>query len=547
MITRGEDQSYDAGTKGAWEAGPAPRRAKSHRERSPRHSGAHPARALAVATATATLAMASWLPGLANATPLAANPLAANPLAANPPAAPATPTPPTPADAAAQAAAAAQVAAAIKNVPLPPIPKVDRSLTEGQDPAALLARAIGLLTAGEKALPLEASLSGLRSGVTTQTVLANQASAVAAAADERGAKAAIRAGQLNASAQSLDGALRQATLTMYMSGRRTARPNLQAGNGDTVMAAVIGEQVALSPQGILGERRRAASEAVQAAAVARSEQATADAAAARAQQASSAAATEADALQGQLATLGAATAQTLQAESTAVSQNAGRSLATPTAFQFTPAAPLPPPVATSAVALTWLFSELGKSYVWGATGPDTFDCSGLTQFVWNKAGITTPRVAIDQDAWAVPVPLADIRPGDLAFFGADVHHMGMYIGGGLMINAPHTGDVVRVAPIWWSDLVGFGRPHSVDVPVPSRAPILPSTPNLVLPSLGVVPSQTAPPVGAAPITEPSPTKVPPLPTSTTVPSTSTTPSTPTSPVGSTPSSTTTPTRLLTGQ
>jgi len=537
VITRGEDRGYDAGAKGAGGASPAPWKAKSHQGRSPRQTGGHPGRALALATATLTLAMASWLPGLANAIPLAANP----------PAAPATPNPPTPADAATQAAAAAQVAAAIKNVPLPPIPKVDRSLTEGQDPAALLARAIGLLTAGEKAMPLEASLSGLRSGVTTQTVLANQASALAAAADERGAKAALRAGQLNASAQSLDGALRQATLTMYMSGRRTARPNLQGGDGDTVMAAVIGEQVALSPQGILGERRRAASEAVQAAAVARSEQATADAAAARAQQASSAAATEADALQGKLATLGAATAQTLQAESTAVSQIAGRSLATPTAFQFTPAAPLPPPVATSAVALTWLFSELGKAYVWGATGPDTFDCSGLTQFVWDKAGITTPRVAIDQDAWAVPVPLADIRPGDLAFFGADVHHMGMYIGGGLMINAPHTGDVVRVSPIWWSDLVGFGRPHSVDVPVPSRAPILPSTPNFVLPSLGVVPSQTAPPVGAAPITEPSPTRVPPQPTSTTPPSTSTTPSTPTTSAGSTPSSTTTPTRLPTGR
>ncbi|MDQ2725489.1 MAG: NlpC/P60 family protein, partial [Actinomycetota bacterium] len=140
-------------------------------------------------------------------------------------------------------------------------------------------------------------------------------------------------------------------------------------------------------------------------------------------------------------------------------------------MQFTPQAPLPAPVVTSTVALTWLFSELGKTYVYGATGPTTFDCSGLTQFVWNKAGVSIPRVAIDQDNYAVPVPLSDVRPGDLVFFGADVHHVGMYIGDGLMINAPHTGDVVRVSSIWWSDLVGFGRVHTPGTPVPSRAPI----------------------------------------------------------------------------
>jgi hypothetical protein len=247
-----------------------------------------------------------------------------------------------------------------------------------------------------------------------------------------------------------------------------------------------------------------------------------------------------------LATLGAATARTLQSESAAVSQQAGQNLAAGTSLQFTPTAPLPAPVATSSVALTWLFSELGKTYVYGATGPTTFDCSGLTQFVWNKAGVSIPRVAIDQDSYAVPVPLSDLRPGDLVFFGADVHHVGMYIGGGLMINAPQTGDVVRVSPIWWSDLVGFGRVHMPGIPVPSRAPIPANAPAEVNSTLGAVPSQTAPPPGSAPVTEPGappttaphgPPPTPPPPTTTTTvahPSTTTsTPSTtrPASPLG----------------
>jgi cell wall-associated NlpC family hydrolase len=440
------------------------------------------------------------------------------------PAVAAAATPPTtgaaqPAGAAAggQPVTAAAQAAATQGVPLPALPVVDRSITDGQDPAVLLAHAIALLGAGEQAAPLQTSLSGLQANVTGDTVAAAQASAAATAADERAGKAGLAASQLSAGATSLDGALRAATLSLYMSGQPTGVPNMAAGNGDAVMAAMIGEQVALSPTGILAERKRAAANAQRAATEARAAQAAADADAARAEQATVAAAGQVTVLQDELATLGAATARTLQTESAAVSQQAGQNLAAGTSLQFTPTAPLPAPVATSSVALTWLFSELGKTYVYGATGPTTFDCSGLTQFVWNKAGVSIPRVAIDQDSYAVPVPLSDLRPGDLVFFGADVHHVGMYIGGGLMINAPHTGDVVRVSPIWWSDLVGFGRVHTTGTPVPSRAPIPVTAPAAVNSSLGAVPSQTAPPPGVAPVTEPGapPTTAPPPPSSTT--------------------------------
>ncbi|MDQ6948013.1 MAG: C40 family peptidase, partial [Actinomycetota bacterium] len=407
------------------------------------------------------------------------------------------PSPPAttgaPPPAASQAAQAAATAAAIKDVPLPAIPPVDRAITAGQDPAVLLARAIALITAGQKAAPLQTGLSGVEANVNGDTVTASQATAAATAADARAAKADQAAGQLRAGVKSLDGALRQATLSLYMSGRPSAVPDLQAGNGDAVMAAVIGEQIALSPNGILAERKQAAANAERAAAAARSDQRAADAAAGYAAQTTAAAADQVTAMRNELATLDAATARTLQTEATSVSQQAGKDLAAASSLQFAPAAPIPPPVATTSVALTWLFSELGKTYVYGATGPATFDCSGLTQFVWNKAGVSVPRVAIDPDSYAIPVPLSDLRPGDLVFFGADVHHMGMYIGGGLMINAPHTGDVVRVSSIWFSDLVGFGRVHSPGTPVPSRAPILATVPNAVVPTLGAVPSQTAPP------------------------------------------------------
>jgi len=312
-----------------------------------------------------------------------------------------------------------------------------------------------------------------------------------------------------------------------MTGKPALQPNLRGGTSDAVAAAVTGAQIALSPQGMLADRKRVAANAQRAAAAAGDEQAAAHAAATAANLAFAAGAGQVTQLQQDLTSVGAGAAGAIQTEATTVSQQAGKSLSSPAALQFAPQIALPPPVSTTTIALTWLFSELGKPYVWGATGPGTFDCSGLTQFVWAKAGITTPRVAVDQDRWAVPVPLSDLRPGDLVFFGSDIGHMGMYIGGGLMINAPHTGDVVRVSPIWWSDLRGFGRVHSPEIPVPAHDPVQAAAPA-VLPSLGTVPSQPGPPPGAVPVTEPprTSTTVPVPTTSTKPPGTSSTTASP---------------------
>jgi cell wall-associated NlpC family hydrolase len=111
-------------------------------------------------------------------------------------------------------------------------------------------------------------------------------------------------------------------------------------------------------------------------------------------------------------------------------------------------------------------TRLGDPYVWGATGPDTFDCSGLTQWAYAHVGIQLPRVAADQYNAGSHVALAALQPGDLLFWATDVHdpatihHVAMYIGAGMMIAAPHTGDVVKIQPVYLSGYIGATRPYS---------------------------------------------------------------------------------------
>ena len=92
-------------------------------------------------------------------------------------------------------------------------------------------------------------------------------------------------------------------------------------------------------------------------------------------------------------------------------------------------------------------AQLGKPYGWGASGPDSFDCSGLTMFAYAAAGVSLPHYTGAQINMGRHVSWDEMQPGDLIFFGADLHHMGMYIGGGQMIHAPHTGDVVKISSL----------------------------------------------------------------------------------------------------
>lgn len=103
-------------------------------------------------------------------------------------------------------------------------------------------------------------------------------------------------------------------------------------------------------------------------------------------------------------------------------------------------------------------SQVGKPYQWGAAGPDSYDCSGLTMWSWAHAGVSLPHNSSAQYAGTPRVAQSDWAPGDLLFFGSPIHHVGMYIGGGRMVEAPYSGTQVRVVSAYRSDYVGAGRP-----------------------------------------------------------------------------------------
>jgi peptidoglycan DL-endopeptidase CwlO len=112
----------------------------------------------------------------------------------------------------------------------------------------------------------------------------------------------------------------------------------------------------------------------------------------------------------------------------------------------------------AAKAIAFAKAQLGKPYVWGATGPNSYDCSGLVQAAWRAAGVDLPRTTWDQVKVGTRVPVADLEPGDLIFYYSDISHVAMYIGNGQMIQAPHTGAVIDIQPITEMPIYGATRP-----------------------------------------------------------------------------------------
>jgi cell wall-associated NlpC family hydrolase len=122
------------------------------------------------------------------------------------------------------------------------------------------------------------------------------------------------------------------------------------------------------------------------------------------------------------------------------------------------------PNVTASRAIAAARSRLGAPYVWGATGPTSFDCSGLTQWAYRQAGLVIPRTSRQQYAGLPHVALDQLAPGDLVFYATDVnnpatiHHVGMYLGAGLSIYAPETGDVVKIGAVGYGRIIGAVRP-----------------------------------------------------------------------------------------
>jgi cell wall-associated NlpC family hydrolase len=106
--------------------------------------------------------------------------------------------------------------------------------------------------------------------------------------------------------------------------------------------------------------------------------------------------------------------------------------------------------------------QVGKPYVYGGSGPDSFDCSGLTAWAWKAAGVYLSHSAYTQWFETTRVPVTQVQPGDLLFFGSNgvesIHHVAIYVGGGQMVEASQTGVPVRYRGWRSVDLVGAGRP-----------------------------------------------------------------------------------------
>ncbi|MFJ7155696.1 NlpC/P60 family protein [Streptomyces sp. NPDC101118] len=133
-------------------------------------------------------------------------------------------------------------------------------------------------------------------------------------------------------------------------------------------------------------------------------------------------------------------------------RSAGRTVAPP------PAKAVAAPSSRAAQAVAFAYGAIGKPYVWGATGPNAYDCSGLTQAAWRSAGVTLPRTTYTQINTGSRISRSQLAPGDLVFFYSGVSHVGLYIGGGKMIHAPRPGSTVRVASIDDMPWAGAARP-----------------------------------------------------------------------------------------
>jgi peptidoglycan DL-endopeptidase CwlO len=108
-------------------------------------------------------------------------------------------------------------------------------------------------------------------------------------------------------------------------------------------------------------------------------------------------------------------------------------------------------------ALRWALTRLGDAYVWGAAGPTTFDCSGLVMWAYAHVGISLQHFTGEQWNEGEHISRSQLEPGDLVFFFQDISHVGMYVGNGMMVDAPTFGQPVQIQPVLWNAYVGAVR------------------------------------------------------------------------------------------
>ncbi|MFF7374520.1 NlpC/P60 family protein [Streptomyces massasporeus] len=138
-----------------------------------------------------------------------------------------------------------------------------------------------------------------------------------------------------------------------------------------------------------------------------------------------------------------------------------RTAGTPTARTLTPSAEgrrTPTPSAEGRRAVRYAVRQLGKPYEWGAEGPKTYDCSGLTSQAWAEAGTPVPRTSQEQWKRLERIPLDELRPGDLVVYFPKATHVALYLGDGMVVQAPRPGAKVKVSPIAANPVLGAVRP-----------------------------------------------------------------------------------------
>jgi cell wall-associated NlpC family hydrolase len=122
------------------------------------------------------------------------------------------------------------------------------------------------------------------------------------------------------------------------------------------------------------------------------------------------------------------------------------------------ACPYSYPGGAAGAAIKFACAQIGKPYVWGADGPDSYDCSGLTMAAWAKGGVYLPHNAAAQRREVPSVSRANLRPGDLVWYYSDLHHVGLYAGGGWVVHASQAGVPVKMKRIDDGPIHSYGRP-----------------------------------------------------------------------------------------
>jgi cell wall-associated NlpC family hydrolase len=129
-----------------------------------------------------------------------------------------------------------------------------------------------------------------------------------------------------------------------------------------------------------------------------------------------------------------------------------------------------PPSQEGEKALRYAVRQIGKPYEWGAVGPKAYDCSGLTSRAWDRAGQPIPRTSQEQWARLPRIPLSELRPGDLVIYFPEATHVALYVGDGMVVQAPRPGTKIKVSPIAANPLLGAVRPDPAGEPLRQYTP-----------------------------------------------------------------------------